>query len=84
MQNLDRPYLTRDLYLAAYLCTRGMTLLDVTPIADGEPRKFIFVDSQARDDLVEDWVSGSGDATVCRTYATKIRMVKSVLYGDKK
>lgn len=83
MTNLEKPYLTSDLYLAAFLCLQGMTLLGVGP-EDGGPRKFILVDREDRDELVEQWITATGDARVAKGYAAKMRMVKSALYGDKK
>lgn len=82
MNNLDKPYLTSDLYLAAYLCLKGLTLLSVTP-DDGGPRKFVLVDREDRDELVEQWITETGDAAVAKNYAAKMRMVKRALYGDK-
>ena len=82
MKNLDQPYLTQDIYLCAFLCLKGMTLLSVTP-ADGEPRKFVLVDRDDRDELVEQWITATGDAKVAKGYAAKMRMVKKALYGDK-
>lgn len=82
MPNLDHPYLTQDLYLAAFLCLKGFTLLDVSP-EDGNPRKFILVDRDDRDELVEQWITATGDASIAKNYAAKMRMVKKALYGDK-
>jgi len=82
MTNLDKPYLTSDLYLAAFLTLKGMTLLSVTP-DDGNPRKFVLVDRDDRDELVEQWITSTGDAQIAKGYAAKMRMVKKALYGDK-
>lgn len=82
MPNLDKPFLTADLYMAAYLCLEGMTLLSVTP-DDGNPRKFVLVDRDDRDELVEQWTTATGDAQIAKGYAAKMRMVKKSLYGPK-
>lgn len=82
MANLEQPYMTQDLYMAAYFCLQGFTLLGVTPESEG-PRKFILVDRDDRDALVEQWITATGDASIAKGYAAKLRMVKSALYGPK-
>ncbi len=81
-KNLQKPFLTQDLYMASFLCYKGLTLLGTTQEEDG-PRKFILVDRDDREELVEQWVSGTGEGLICKLYAGKMRMVKKTLYGDK-
>lgn len=77
------PYLTKDVYLAAYLCSKGMTLIGAAAYDNSPEKKFAFIDDPEREEYVEAWVTGSGDAFTCKNYASKMRIVKKVLYGPK-
>lgn len=82
--NLERPFQTQDLYLAAFLCSQGMTLVGLAPAEPSKPKKFVLADREDREDLVEAWISGATPAALsAKTYAGKLRMVKRVLYGEK-
>lgn len=85
---LDKPFHTADLGLAAYLCTQGMTLIgtvnsdETYQDRDGRQstrKELILVDSEDRDQLVENWSRGK-DEVSAKYYYSKLRMVKKVLF----
>jgi len=77
------PFLTKDVYLASYLCFKGMTLVGAATYDGTTEKKFAFIDAPGREAYIEEWVTGSEEAFICKTYASKMRTVKKVLYGPK-
>lgn len=80
-KNLDIPFRTADLYLCAYLCVEGFTLVGVVD-AKNEPgrKEYVLVDRDDRDELVERWMSYRDPINSARKYAAKLRMVKKALH----
>lgn len=82
MEQDAKPYKTSDLPLAAYLFSKGMTILGtVHSKTDGKRKYFVFVDHPQRDEWVEEFVSGN-DQVSAGYYFKATREVRRYLYED--
>lgn len=76
----DTTYITKDFYLAAFLLTNG---LEIVNLDRTDPRRvyFVFHDVEARTSLVEDFLFGRAKVEP-KQYAGTIKEIKQLLYSN--
>lgn len=85
MQN-DKYFRLQSFYLAAFLFTKGMELVNVDRVSNQRRVTFVFLDSPDREDLIESFNFGKEDSSAvlvdARKLITAIRTLKEKLYQD--
>lgn len=77
----DNIYQTSDLYLAAWLLSRGFVLEDVSH-ANPKRLLFVFQDRPDRPQLVHDFQCGTATGNLA-DFVYQLRRAKRLLYADR-
>ena len=79
MEKMDGQYQTSDLYLAAYLLSMSLELLDVDR-RDRRRCQFVFVDRKDRAELVHSFMVGQATGNL-PTFIFHLKRAKRLLYS---
>lgn len=71
-------YKTTDLGIAAYLLYQGMTLLGPVETEDPKRHALFFVDSDSRDEYVQEYLSGGGSVSPKRYSSCAHKVAKEL------
>jgi hypothetical protein len=85
--NSNKYFKTTSFYLAAFLFTKGVELVNIDKISDHKRAQFIFVDSPQRKLWLESFNFGKENAPEvmvdARKFVMAIKMLKDKLYQDR-
>ncbi len=86
-QKTKKQFKISSFYAAAFLCAKGLELVDVDRTADPKRAAFVFTDKKERELLLENYNFGKEDSVGtlvdARKYATAIKTLKEKLYQDR-
>ncbi|MDP3296842.1 MAG: DUF5659 domain-containing protein [Thermodesulfovibrionia bacterium] len=83
----DRYFRISSFYVAAFLCVKGLELVNVDKITDPRRAQFVFLDTPERELFLKNYNFGKEDAPEAmidaRKFVMAIKMLKDKLYQDK-
>jgi len=79
----QETYSTTNFYLGAFLIARGVQLVGLNRTGDFTRRDFVFVDSPAREKLVNEYNFNQQTEIGVRDFVAAIRQLKSLLHEPK-
>ena len=75
----QQTFETTDFYLASFLLSQGVRMLELKPIDDRGRKAFVFDDSSQRAELVNEYHLGTPLVDV-RNFVASIRRLKNGMY----
>lgn len=82
----DRYFRIANFYTAAFLFSKGLTLVNIDKVTDPKRAYFVFLDTSERENLLENFnfaKEDSKEASVdVRKFITAVKMLKDKLYSD--
>ena len=79
----QKTYNTTNFYLSCFLLARGVQLIGLNQTDDPGRRSFVFVDSEMRSVLMDEF-NFDGEAEInVRDFVSAIRKLKALLYEPK-